>query len=201
MSFKEYIESKKIEQRLANLTLVRKEINLSWVKTKINNFIKRMGGIFTYEEIYNEILTNDIVAAMFAKDPGRQNISENLVQAYLNISKETEDVRFDETGKIYYGYGAQPGLTKNADFCFNGIYITQKYTGENKGGAQDNQYNDVIQFLTYGSKKQKVGALVDGWYWEEGGKRKQLEKYFQNNPNVYIFSTDDYKEYGDDIFV
>ena len=187
MSFKEYIESKKIEQRLANLTLVRKEINLSWVKTKINNFIKRMGGIFTYEEIYNEILTNDIVAAMFAKDPGRQNISENLVQAYLNISKETEDVRFDETGKIYYGYGAQPGLTKNADFCFNGIYITQKYTGENKGGAQDNQYNDVIQFLTYGSKKQKVGALVDGWYWEEGGKRKQLEKYFQNNPNVVLY--------------
>lgn len=201
MSFKEYIESKKIEQRLANLTLVRKEINLSWVKTKINNFIKRMGGIFTYEEIYNEILTNDIVAAMFAKDPGRQNISENLVQTYLNISKEIEDVRFDETGKIYYGYGAQPGLTKNADFCFNGIYITQKYTGENNGGAQDNQYNDVIQFLTYGSKKQKVGALVDGWYWEEGGKRKQLEKYFQNNPNVYIFSADDYKEYGDDIFV
>ena len=86
MSFKEYIESKKVEQRLANLTLVRKEINSSWVKTKINNFIKRMGGIFTYKEIYNEILTNDIVAAMFAKEPGRQNISENLVQAYLNIS-------------------------------------------------------------------------------------------------------------------
>ena len=98
MNFKEYIESKKTEQRLANLALIRTEINLSWVKTKINNFIKRMGGTFTYEEVYNEILTNDIVAAMFAKEPGRQNISENLIQTYLNISKETAIIETIDIG-------------------------------------------------------------------------------------------------------
>lgn len=200
MTFKEYVEIEKINKRKENLTIVRKEIDKQWVRIKIENFIKRMGGMFTYQQIREEILNSDIIAALFAKDPAKQNISENLVQSYLNISKETEDIRFDQNGQIYKGCGAKTNLTKNADFCFNGVYITQKYIGENKGGAQDNQYNDVVQFLTYGSKQHKVGALVDGKYWEEG-RREQLEDYFKNNRNVYIFSADEYKEYGDDIFV
>ena len=63
-------------------------------------------------------------------------------------------------------------------------YITQKYTRGN-GGAQDNQYRDVIQFLTYGSKQHKVAAYVDGSYYTDE-KRSELKRIFADNPNVQI---------------
>lgn len=64
-------------------------------------------------------------------------------------------------------------------------YATQKYTSE-AGGAQDNQRNDVIDFLKRGSIKNKVAAVVDGKYWDEW--KDVLKKEFSNNPNVLITS-------------
>ena len=68
---------------------------------------------------------------------------------------------------------------------WNGCYATQKYTDGN-GGAQDNQRNDVIDFLKRGSIKHKVAAIVDGTYWDK--YRPQLVQEFANNPNVIITS-------------
>ena len=55
-------------------------------------------------------------------------------------------------------------------------------------------FNDVILFLQNGSIKHKVAAIVDGWYWEENGKKNELIELFKENNNVFIFSADDYKE-------
>lgn len=63
--------------------------------------------------------------------------------------------------------------------------MTQKYTME-AGGAQDNQRNDVIDFLRRGSIAHKVGAILDGDYWDK--ERNTLRALFQNNPNVWITS-------------
>lgn len=69
MNFIELVEQRKIEARRQNILEVRKDIDKSWVKDKINNHIKRFDGIFSAEDVRNQILENDLVASMFAKRP------------------------------------------------------------------------------------------------------------------------------------
>lgn len=186
MDFSKYIEEEKIKERKKNLEQVRAEIDKSWVRTKIDNYVKRWGGMFTQEEVRQGILTNDMIASSFAKDPTRQNISEKAVENILGIKKLPQAgglcVCFDDNGnKVSSGLG----ITKSADFYYNGYYATQKYT-TNAGGAQDNQKNDVIDFLKRGSIKHKVMAIVDGDYWDK--HVHELRLIFKNNPNVVITS-------------
>ena len=75
-----------------------------------------------------------------------------------------------------------------ADFLIGNTYITQKYT-RSAGGAQDNQYADVVDFLSKGSKKHNVAAIVDGPYWDNS-KRQELKIFFSDN-NVQVLSMDD----------
>ena len=186
MNFTEYVELKKREKRIANIRQVREEIDKKWVSNKIHNHIIAFDGIFTYEEVKEAILTNDIVASKFCKDPGKQNISENLAAEVLELDKlpatGKNAIRFDDNGNIT---SISSGNTKSADFIYNGYYATQKYTTE-AGGAQDNQKNDVIDFLKRGSISHKVAAIVDGDYWDI--HRDELKKLFQDNENVLITS-------------
>ena len=76
MNFIELVEQRKIEARKQNILEVRKDIDKSWVKDKINNHIQRFDGMFSAEDVRKQILENDLVASMFAKDPSKQNITE-----------------------------------------------------------------------------------------------------------------------------
>lgn len=187
MNFAKLVEDEKIKARKANIEEVRKDIHLSWVKTKIENHIIAFGGIFTYKEIEDAILNNDIVASKFCKDPSKQNISEKLAAKVLGLEilpqSGLNSIRFSETGEIVHTAGH--GNSKAADFLYNNYYATQKYT-DNTGGAQDNQRDDVINFLTKGSIKNKVAAIVDGSYWDY--YMPILKEQFKNNPNVLITS-------------
>lgn len=186
MNFTEYVENKKKEKRLENINQIRKEINSNWVQEKINNHISKFSGLITKEEIMKAIKENNIVASFFCKDPSKQNISENLAAEVLNIQKLPSSgkncIRFNNNGDIV---SSSTGNTKSADFIYNGYYTTQKYTNE-EGGAQDNQRNDVIDFLKRGSIKNKVAAIVDGKYWDK--YRPILKQEFANNKNVLITS-------------
>lgn len=186
MDFTKYVEEKKKEARLKNIEEVRKDIDKSWVKEKIVNHTQLFDGLFTEEEIRNQILTNDIVASKFCKDPSKQNISENLASQVLKLTKLPSGgkncIRFNDDGDIC---SSSSGNTKSADFKYNEYYATQKYT-DGRGGAQDNQKNDVIDFLKRGSKKHKVMAIVDGAFWED--EREKLKTMFANNENVVITS-------------
>ena len=195
MKFVDYVEKLKLEARKQNIRLVREEINRPWVQTKINTFITAWDGMWTVEEVKEQILTNDLVAAKFAKDPGRQNIGEVAVNNLLGTDKKlgVNQVRFDATGEMVSG-SASTGCSKSADyFLDDGIYYTQKFTTD-FGGAQDMAYHDVIEFLEKGSILYKVGAILDGTYWNSG-KRESLKRYFADNPNVVIVSMDDIKQY------
>lgn len=190
MNFIEQVEEAKKLQRRLNIDEIRNSLDERWVKIKINNHVEKFDGIFTYEDIVEQIKTNDIVASMFCKDPSKQNISEKMVEKILGIPKlpasGANSIRFTPDGKLT---GVKSiGVSKSADFLFNGIYFTQKYTAES-GGAQDNQYNDVIDFLVKGSINYKVGAIVDGEYWDK--KRGALREHFKDNPNVVVVSVDD----------
>ena len=190
MKFREQVEEAKKLQRRLNIDEIRNSLDERWVKTKINNHVEKFDGLFSYEDIVEQIKSNDIVASMFCKDPSKQNISEKMVEKILGIPKlpvsGANSIRFTPDGKLT---GVKSiGVSKSADFLFNGIYFTQKYTAES-GGAQDNQYNDVVDFLVKGSINYKVGAIVDGEYWDK--KRDALREHFKDNPNVVVVSVDD----------
>lgn len=186
MNFTAHIEQIFIQQRKQNILELRESINASWVEEKIANYITNWGEQFSVEEIKAQILSNDLVASFFAKDPKKQNIPEKEVEKILQTKKLPASgkncIRFSDKGDIVF---TAAGATKSADFLYNGYYATQKYT-TSLGGAQDNQRNDVIDFLKRGSQKYKVMAIVDGDYWDT--YRKELITLFQDNPNVVITS-------------
>lgn len=186
MTFSQEIEQQKRVLRLKNIQQTRKEIKSPWVKEKIQKYAKAYGGLFSEEQIRQQILENDLVASMFCKGPAKQNISEKLAEKYLKTNKFPAQgkncIRFNDEGDIV---SSCFGNTKSADFYIKGYYATQKYTVET-GGAQDNQRNDVIDFLKRGSIKHKVAAIVDGPYWDK--QKAFLQKQFAGNPNVLITS-------------
>lgn len=193
MNFTAYVKEEKIKARKRNIEEVRKDIDKAWVREKIENHMTAFDGLFNYDEIKQQILSNDLVASKFCKDPSKQNISENLVAKILGWEKKPSQgskcIRFNDNGDIV---STSSGNTKSADFQELGYYITQKYT-EGEGGAQDNQRNDVIDFLKRGSIKHKVMAVVDGDYWDSKYKAILIEE-FKDNPNVRITSVTELTE-------
>lgn len=186
MDFAKYVEEQKQLRRIQNIQILRQEIEQKWVSEKIYAYIQRFNGMFSYEQVKQEIINNDIVASFFFKDPSKQNLSEILAMQVLNVGKLPSRgktcIRFNDAGEIV---SEAAGNTKSADFKLNGYYATQKYTNEN-GGAQDNQKNDVIDFLKRGSLQHKVMAVLDGGYWD--AHREELKELFVNNSNVLITS-------------
>ena len=195
MTFTEHIIDIMKKNRIANIIQVRKEINSLWVQEKIDNYLERFSGLFSKEEVIQQILDNDLIASFFAKDPSKQNVSEKECAKWIGAEKlpalGKNCIRFDEEGNIVSKKDV--GVSKSADFLVEGIYFTQKYTGENSGGAQDNQYEDVVTFLINGSKQHKVGAIVDGFYWDNLKNKVKIKEAFKNNSNVIILSADEIK--------
>ena len=193
MNFADYVKKEKIQARKRNIEEVRKDIDKAWVKEKIENHMAAFNGLFTFNEIRQEILTSDLVASKFCKDPSKQNISENLAGKVLGWNKCSQSgpksIRFDENGDIVKI--KSPGTTEAVDFNEMGYYITQKFT-EEEGGAQNNQKEKVITFLKQGSIKHKVMAVVDGNYWDI--HRQELINKFKDNPNVKITSVTELTE-------
>jgi hypothetical protein len=192
MNFTLYVEEEKRKARLANIQQVRDEINSAWVQEKIDNHVAAFDGVISAEAIREGILNNDIIASKFCKDPSKQNISEKLAADVLGLAKLPASgrgaIRFNDEGDIV---SATNGNTKSADFKYGDYYATQKYTA-GSGGAQDNQKNDVIDFLKRGSIKHQVAAIVDGAYWDYW--RDELKKIFADNPNVLITSVTEITE-------
>ena len=191
MTFNELAKQRRTEARRYNIAEVRNDINKTWVQEKIISFCERQGDMFTPDLVKEQILSNDIVAALFAKDPAKQNITEKLVEEQLHIKKLPASgkncIRFNAMGDLVHLTGVN--VSKSADFQIDNIYYTQKYTIE-AGGAQDNQYNDVVDFLNKGSIKHRVGAILDGDYWE-ASRREQLRLHFLDNDNVIITCVDE----------
>lgn len=199
MDFNKLIEQERILQQRKNFEEVKKQAknkNKDLI-FKINNFIKTQCPDWTEEEIINDILADDRYAIkLFSKDPLKQNLAENLALKVLNAQKLPQNgknsVRFDQNGYIVALNSVQShiNVTKSADAYIDGYYATLKYT-TNSGGSQDNQRNDVIQFLDKGSINHKVAAFLDGEYWDNH-HRDDLKLAFKHNKNVLITSVSEY---------
>jgi hypothetical protein len=169
------------QQWLENIKSVQNNIENKQYQYKIEQFIKRTGNIFTKEEIIINVKNNDLVAAMFAKNPVKQNIYESKIPDSLKdvckLNKlpngNKNSLRFNKQGKLVSGKITDiENYSKSVDFSgtINNkkFYFTQKYT-QGKGGAQDNQYRDILQFIDYAIQNKErgygVGIIIDGDYY------------------------------------
>ena len=188
-TFETLVAERKKQLIQDNLDDLQEHLQNPDYQKKVYNFATKFG--FSVDEINHAIQENLFLAACFAKDPSKQNFTEKLVAEVLGVEKLSPSgencIRFDENGDIV---SINKGnVSKSSDFYIDNRYYTQKYTNET-GGAQDNQYKDVVDFLVKGSKKHLVGAIVDGVYWTSGHKAKLIEM-FKDNPNVVITSVDE----------
>lgn len=192
-SFSTMVEKIRFGQFQHNIAEAQKNTNSDWIKKKITNYSKRTG--IAEEIIVDDIKKNELTASFFCKNPTRQNSAEKIATYILGTktlpSHGKNSVRFDANGNRC---SRAIGTTKSADFFINGYYYTQKFT-TGEGGAQDNQKADVVDFLTKGSVYNKVGALLDGDYWER--HIGELKEAFANNPNVKITSISNYLDTGE----
>ena len=187
--FEEMGFNREKQLREENLKELRNNLNDTDVQFKIANYAEKYG--FETEVIKERIKSDDLVASFFAKAPSKQNFTEKLVAELLNTKTLPQSgkncVRFNNNGDICSTKSAN--TSKSADFLIGNVYITQKYT-RSTGGAQDNQYADVVDFLSKGSKKHNVAAIIDGSYWDNS-KRQELKIFFSDNNNVQVLSMDD----------
>lgn len=192
-NYEEEVQKYKIQQMKKNKERIIQEINNAKTRQKIENFIKRNDNEFTYDEVINGILTNPIILACFAIAPSRQSIEEKFTLQMLGLKKLSQSgknsIRFTYEGDIVHKKNSG-AVTKSVDCIYKNVYTTLKYTHED-GGSQNNQENDVRNFLLFGSKKNKVGAILDGAYWTKE-KILSLREEFKNNSNViFITSTEE----------
>ena len=182
-SFEKYIDTIRMQKLKENIKPLREQIHSGWAQKKIENWAMRYG--YDKNEVEEKILMDDMFAVSFVKDPMKQNYTEKIAEQLLQVKHLPNiSMSFTKEGELCPHPAAEN--SKTVDFIKDGVYITQKYT-RGQGGSQDNQYRDVIQFLTYGSKNYKVAAYVDGSYYTPA-KRQELKKMFEHNPNVQICS-------------
>ncbi len=165
------------------------------IDRKIENFCENFG--FTKQEVIEQICTNKIVAALFAKNPNTQNFYEKLAAEY--ISRIPGVMKFENlpnTALVVCNGGVierkelkKTGGQSNAktiDFKWeykgNTFYAAHKYTKQS-GGAQDNQYRDLIAFIKEARNCSLPAtyfvAIADGEYY--GTKNGHVDKTRMEN--------------------
>lgn len=198
------VEKIKIEARKQNLRQVRREIESAWLRTKIINHLTRHPYIKQdIEDIKRSILENDLTASFFMKDPSRQNITEkffsNMIEkmdSVVNFKPSNVNTNTYLIGGEIMNVSERPIGLKSVDFIFEHkdrlFVVSQKHT-TGEGGAQDNQFNDVVSFL-----RESIGlvdatpiALVDGTYYTN----QKIEDLKKINSKAIVLSAFDLEEW------
>lgn len=167
---------------IVNQLNVLDEISSKEMEIKIANWASKFG--FSYEVIKQKILSDEIFRCVFAKDPNKQNLFQKLAAEHIcNISTVKEfrvlpsggrNAIYLLNGKIFTGNQLknQTKEIKSIDFEWKigsyKFYASHKYT-EISGGAQDNQYRDVQEFLKHARDCNEPNtilvAICDGNYY------------------------------------
>jgi uncharacterized protein (UPF0147 family) len=181
-----------------NISLVRNKIGNADFVLKITNHAKKFSRNF--KEVKDKIMNDDMYAEIFAKDPSKQNIYEKLAAKYISSLDEVSNFKnLPNNTKMFVVEGhivnKRQNDVKSIDFHFKvgdkNIYASHKYIKATYGGAQDNQYNEVRNFLR-NCKKINTGndyyiAICDGPYFET--KIETLNHDFGSN-NVIAMNID-----------
>lgn len=168
------------------------------LENKIQMFVERTGLNKQQSlNIKDKILALDEFAiSVFMKDPKKQNVYEKILLKHLTDSGINAK-KLPPSGKnaLYCKNGRikniqkkdRPKELKSLDFEIKinnkVIYLVHKYTNED-GGAQDNQYNDVIHQLNNldSNTTPNVWLCLDGPYYN----KERIEYLKSINPNIKI---------------
>jgi len=152
------------------------------------------------EDVLAVIRDSRLYRAEFIKDPKRQNLYEKIAAAAIKSMPGVRGFEHYGTNKVELvggvpkrrggGRRAGPGAAKSVDFGWKrgGLeyFAAHKYTKE-LGGAQDNQYRDILAFVGEANKNTAVGrvfvAIADGEYYDfadAGSKTKKIDVLKQN---------------------
>lgn len=190
-------EKQSLKMRIENLKDVIK--NPKKYQEKLIKYSKKHN--LEYEFLQQELLENIYLMNEMAKEPSKQNFHELVARDYI-LENYKEFLNFEILPKkskngiesIYLTNGqivkesdlSTRNHTKSIDFKWEykgfTIYATHKYT-KDSGGAQDNQYKDVISFLEHA--KQNINnkilfvAICDGKYYV-GKRSDELRKSILN---------------------
>ena len=191
----------KIKNRqLYNIKQVRDSINSKSMQLKICNFADNNNLNKKYVE--QKIMNDYVFATHFAISPGRQSYHEEIASEYIaSIECIDKFIKLPSSGKgakyispfgISIGEKSDGIMSKSIDFEIqlgdNVIYVSHKYTKDD-GGAQDNQFNDIIWFIRESKALKKTTlknenvfflAIVDGPYYQRNNRIDKLRNEAEN---------------------
>ena len=185
---------------------------------KIDSYCERTG--YELQVVLRKIREDEMFRAQFAISPGRQGMHEKMAAAFIKSIPGVENFNTLNKGKgglvILAGalmpraQAKEQGASRTAktiDFFwnYNGkiIYASHKYTRVG-GGNQDNQYEDVHNFISAANPSNLANtfflAITDGGYFltndsGAGATRLQALKNVANRRNVFALSIDELEEW------
>ena len=186
--------------------------NMKDVLKNIKEYQKNLEKYAEKFELEIEFLLNQIL-----KSPTKQNYQENTAKKYiLQNYPEFKDFKIlpkNSTKSLYIANGliidknnlSTNNHTKSIDFQWKylkfNIYATHKYTKES-GGAQDNQYKDIISFLEHAKQHTKgenlFVAICDGEYYLKNNRLNDLKTKVLNT-NCVVCTIETLKKELDDL--
>ena len=190
-----------------NVKEVLKDIDTNEMRLKISNWADKFG--YNFEEIKDKVINDEIFRCVFAKEPSRQNIYQNIaakiiesvngIKNFKVLPSGGKNAYFIINGNIFKGENL---ISKNQDAKSIDFYF--KYT-KDEGGAQDNQYKDVQEFLKNArdtSLKNTIFlAICDGDYYKrkdsKTGDITKIErlKKLTDNKTVFVITIDELKTF------
>tara|TARA_Y100000389_G_C17454410_1_gene517085 strand:- start:1092 stop:1727 length:636 start_codon:yes stop_codon:yes gene_type:complete len=204
MTVSEIIRTQSIVKRQENILIAQEaaKSNEPWLLTKVNKYLARFTLSQSVDDILDKIIDDYLFAASFAKDPGKQNIAETVQIEELSkfvdieaLSNRGYNCMYIVDGTVYKGKPACVSDQKSVDaIAFDGEiewYCTLKYTAGTRGGGQDNQKNNVINFIKNAGDKH-VACILDGAYYQKEDKKKEMQQYASDK--VFIGTSDEFIE-------
>ena len=173
------------EIRKARKENIEKVFNEKETAEKVHNFAER----FSCDEmlVWKRMHDDMAFALTFAKDPAKQSIHQHVAARYIKkfpfvsnfveLPASGKGAKYCINGKIISGSKIKSKDVKSIDFYWEYIYknkklcfyATHKHTDDD-GGAQDNQYNDVVSFHENAKKCEDKNivllSITDGNYYK-----------------------------------
>jgi|SRR3989344_3779444 len=183
---------------------------------KISNFSKKHG--FKEKEVVLQIKEDKYLRSVFSKDPGKQKLHENIAAKFIESLSSVKSFRQLNHSELFIVKGGvipkkeliKQGSHKSAktiDFEWETknkkIYASHKYTKEG-GGAQDNQYKDLQEFISESNQSNLQNtlflAIADGAYYQTrdagaGIKKIDYLKRLANKHNTFALNINELEEF------
>ncbi|MDA7958173.1 MAG: hypothetical protein MPI95_03665 [Nitrosopumilus sp.] len=156
-------------------------------RTKIVRFCQKRG--IQFEDIMEAMEREPMMRWYFVKDPKKQNIYERVAAEYLRAMELVINFRHLTSRELLLAGGMTMGTNearqrgadpraKSIDFRWttgtHTVFASHKYT-EESGGAQDNQYRDLLDFMEEARRSTAPDvvfiAIADGPFYDTQDER------------------------------